>query len=40
MKILITGCAGFIGGALVKFLLNKVEKVISIDNLNYYYDVN
>ena len=38
--ILVTGCAGFIGGAFVKFLRNKGENVIGIDNLNSYYDVN
>ena len=38
--ILVTGCAGFIGGAFVKFLLNNGENVIGIDNLNSYYDVN
>lgn len=40
--VLITGAAGFIGGNLVKRLLNDVEniKVIGIDNLNDYYDVS
>lgn len=38
-KILITGCAGFIGYHLAKSLLNKENSVIGIDNLNNYYDV-
>ena len=38
--ILITGCAGFIGFHLSKYLLNeKNYKIIGIDNLNSYYDV-
>lgn len=36
-KILITGCAGFIGYHLTKKLLKKNIKVIGIDNLNNYY---
>lgn len=41
-KILVTGAAGFIGGALVKDLLETVSPVtvIGIDNLNDYYDVS
>ena len=40
MKILITGCAGFIGFHLCKKILyNKNFKVYGIDNLNSYYDV-
>ena len=38
--ILITGCAGFIGFHFTKFLLNKNYKVIGIDMLNHYYDIN
>lgn len=37
---LITGAAGFIGFYLAKVLLAKGAKVIGIDNLNDYYDVN
>ena len=37
---LITGAAGFIGFYLAKGLLAKGAKVIGIDNLNEYYDVN
>lgn len=37
MKILITGCAGFIGYSLSKFLLQKNYKIIGIDSLNSYY---
>lgn len=37
MKILVTGCAGFIGHSVVKSLLNKKNLIIGIDNLNNYY---
>lgn len=37
--ILVTGAAGFIGFHLCKYLLNRGESVIGIDNLNDYYDV-
>ena len=40
MKILITGIAGFIGFNFSKFLLEKKYKIIGIDNLNDYYDIN
>ncbi|MAO32547.1 MAG: hypothetical protein CL824_03480 [Crocinitomicaceae bacterium] len=41
MVILITGCSGFIGYHLAKEILkkNKKNKVIGIDNMNSYYDV-
>ena len=40
--ILVTGSAGFIGGYLVKRLLDEVEgvKIIGVDNMNDYYDVS
>ena len=38
--ILITGVAGFIGSALAQELIRKGKRVIGIDNLNDYYDVN
>ena len=37
---LITGAAGFIGFYLSKKLLEKGCKVIGIDNINDYYDIN
>ena len=37
-KVLITGSAGFIGYHLTKELHN--HKIVGIDNLNEYYDVN
>lgn len=41
-KILITGVAGFIGSNLAKRLLKEKEniKIIGLDNMNNYYDVN
>ena len=39
-KILVTGCCGFIGSHMCEFLLKKNYKVIGLDNLNSYYDVN
>lgn len=40
MKILVTGCAGFIGFHLCKSLLDDDYEVLGIDNLNNYYDPN
>ncbi len=39
MKILVTGCAGFIGMHTSKRLLARGDEVVGIDNLNDYYDV-
>lgn len=39
-KYLVTGVAGFIGFHLTKKLLEKNCRVIGIDNINDYYDVN
>ena len=38
MKILITGCAGFIGFHLCKALLDKGFNITGVDNLNDYYN--
>ena len=39
-KILVTGCAGFIGYHLCKSLLDDGFDVIGLDNLNDYYDIS
>ena len=40
MKIILTGCAGFIGFHLAKKLLReKTNIVIGIDNIDNYYDI-
>lgn len=38
MKILLTGCAGFIGFHLTKSLLENGHTVVGIDSINDYYD--
>ena len=38
--IIITGAAGFIGFHLSKRLLSDGHKILGIDNLNDFYDVN
>jgi len=40
MKILVTGSSGFIGFHLSMLLLKKGIKVLGIDCMNNYYDVN
>jgi len=40
MKILVTGCAGFIGMHTCLRLLKDRHEVLGVDNLNAYYDVN
>lgn len=39
MKVLVTGCAGFIGARTSELLLERGDQVVGIDNLNDYYDV-
>ena len=39
-NLLVTGCSGFIGMHLCKNLLDEGFKVIGIDNLNSYYDID
>lgn len=40
MKVLVTGCAGFIGMHTALSLLKNGVEVVGVDNLNDYYDVN
>jgi|TARA_B110000114_G_scaffold185551_1_gene233116 UDP-glucuronate 4-epimerase len=40
MKILITGCSGFIGFHLSKKLMSMGHEIVGIDMMNSYYDVN
>lgn len=39
MKIMITGCAGFIGMHTALRFLQQGDEVIGVDSLNHYYDV-
>lgn len=39
-KILVTGAAGFIGYHLCEKLVSEGHKVVGLDNINDYYDVN
>jgi len=40
MNILVTGAAGFIGFHLIESLVKEGIKIVGIDNINDYYDVN
>lgn len=40
MKILVTGAAGFIGSYICKYLLDRGDLVVGLDNINTYYDIN
>ena len=40
MKVIVTGVAGFIGFHLCNSLLEKGHKVLGIDNINSYYDID
>jgi UDP-glucuronate 4-epimerase len=39
MQVLVTGVAGFIGFHVARYLLERGDTIIGIDNLNTYYDV-
>lgn len=39
MKVLLTGCAGFIGARVGQMLLERGDEVVGLDSLNDYYDV-
>jgi UDP-glucuronate 4-epimerase len=38
VKVLVTGCAGFIGMHVCRALLGRGDEVVGLDNLNDYYD--
>src|SRR6188474_535010 len=40
MKVLVTGCAGFIGFHVAKRLTENGHEVLGIDCMNNYYDVS
>ena len=40
MKYLVTGAAGFIGSYVCKCLIDRENKVVGLDNINDYYDIN
>ncbi|MEM6583267.1 MAG: NAD-dependent epimerase [Pseudomonadota bacterium] len=40
MNVLVTGAAGFIGFHVARYLLDRGDQVVGLDNLNDYYDVS
>jgi UDP-glucuronate 4-epimerase len=40
LKVLVTGAAGFIGFHVSRYLLERGDQVVGVDNLNDYYDVS
>lgn len=40
MNVLVTGVAGFIGFHTARYLLNRGDTVVGLDNVNDYYDVS
>jgi UDP-glucuronate 4-epimerase len=40
MNILVTGSSGFVGYYVAKYLLERGDSVIGIDNMNDYYDIS
>ena len=38
MKVLVTGCAGFIGFHVLKKLAETNNMIVGIDNMDKYYD--
>ncbi|MDX1516087.1 MAG: NAD-dependent epimerase [Woeseiaceae bacterium] len=40
MKVMVTGAAGFIGMFTARYLLERGDEVIGVDNFNDYYDVS
>ena len=39
-KMLVTGCAGFIGFHVSRAILKRGDEIVGLDNLNEYYDVD
>lgn len=37
-KVMVTGCAGFIGSKIAEILVGREVEVIGVDNMNDYYD--
>jgi UDP-glucuronate 4-epimerase len=40
MKVLVTGAAGFIGSYVCRYLIDRGDRVVGVDNLNDYYEVS
>ena len=38
MKVIVTGCSGFIGMHVSRLLLERGNTVIGVDNMNDYYE--